>query len=120
MPRVKEEDFIGIVFSSSIALEAILFGVFGVLYSVYALYLSMLSPEDKFPPPICGTLRNLCRFLAILMATSAIGGVVSVIEFAPHRDCSYLNLVLEGLLVLPVVGMLIVAVYMAFIGMKEH
>jgi hypothetical protein len=116
--RVKEEEFIGIVFSSSIALEAILFGVFGVLYSVYALYLSMLTPEDKFPPPICGTIRNLCRFLALLMAISTIGSVMSVGEIRP-KGYSYLN-PFGMLLMLPVVGMFVVTFYIAVIGMKER
>jgi hypothetical protein len=116
---VKEEEFISIVFSSSIALEAILFGVFGVLYSVYALYLSMLTPEDKFPPPICGTIRKLCGFLAVLMAVSTVGSVVGVSEIIP-QGCSFSNSALGASLMLPVAGMLVVAFYMAFIGMKER
>ena len=55
--------FLATLFTASLAFGAILFGVFGIFYSVYALYMSQPELER---PLIAITLRRLCRFLASL------------------------------------------------------
>ncbi len=107
--------FAEIVFSSAIGLEAILFGVFGVLYSVYALYLSLVTEEEPFRAPICDVLKVLCRILAVLMAFSAIESGSAIYWLAPS---GYANLSLAVILVVPLMGMLGIALYMAFVAMK--
>ena len=108
-------EFTALVLSSSIALEAILFGVFGVLYSVYALYASMVSETDRLRAPICDTIRRLCRLLAGLMMVSAIGSCMSLYSLIPS---GHINQVASSTLLLPVAGMLVIAVYLAFVAME--
>jgi hypothetical protein len=112
---VTQDEFSGLVLSSSIALEAVLFGVFGVLYSVYALYASLVNPEDPIPPPICRTIRLLCRILAILMALSAFAIAASAYQVMIP---TYFDFTMGSLLGSPIVGMLAVAMYMAWFAME--
>lgn len=109
-----EAKFAELIFSSAIGLEAILFGVFGVLYSVYALYLTLVDEDEPFRPPICDTLKWICRILALLMICSAAEGGLTILWLTP--DGCYESL-LSIILVLPLVGMLVIALYMAFIAM---
>jgi len=112
---VSQDEFTGLVFSSSIGLEAILFGVFGVLYSVYALYASLVTAEEPIPAPICRTLRRLCRILAGLMALSVLASAAGAFQLTiPTR----FNLMELAMLAIPVAGMLGIAVYMAFFAME--
>jgi hypothetical protein len=113
--RVSEAEFTGLIFSSSVALEAILFGVFGVLYSVYALYLSLVTEANPTPAPICRTIRLLCRILAGLMALSDIVIVASAFQLATPTSCNLAEMVLFAI---PIVGMLGIAIYMAFFAME--
>jgi hypothetical protein len=112
---VSQDEFNGLVLSSSIALEAVLFGVFGVLYSVFALYASLVTTDEPIPPPICRTIRRLCRILAILMAFSAFAIAASAFQLmAP----TCFSLIVGTLLATPIAGMLSIAVYMAFFAME--
>lgn len=59
------------------ALEAILFGVFGFLYSIFAMFLSTVAPDEQNEelldrPPICDTLRKLCRILSVFIFFNAL------------------------------------------------
>ncbi len=63
-------DFPALAFSALLNVAAILFGVFGFLYSVYALYSSMATPAAPARAPICVTLGNLCRGLAVLFVVT--------------------------------------------------
>jgi len=61
--ELNQTEFLATLFTASLAFGAILFGVFGIFYSVYALYMSQPEMER---PQIAITLRKLCRFLAVL------------------------------------------------------
>src|SRR6266851_4068805 len=58
-----QNEFLGTLFSASLAFGAILFGVFGIFYSTYAMYASLPNPQRA---TICDKLRTLCRLLAVL------------------------------------------------------
>src|SRR2546426_4381824 len=63
--------FLTTAFQSALTVEAIFFGVFGFLYSVYALYSSLAVPEHPVRAPICGILKNLCRIITVLLMVNA-------------------------------------------------
>lgn len=88
-------------FAALVAFEAILFGVFGVLYSVYTQYMSGLVKEDARRPPIINTLIVLCRWMKrLIWATAflAVGGIA--VSFWWPRVAEWLLAVgLLGLLV---------------------
>jgi hypothetical protein len=46
---------------------AVVFGVFGFLYSVYATAMFQASPEHPDPPPITVFLRRFCRVAAAVL-----------------------------------------------------
>lgn len=56
---------------------ALIFGVFGFLYSVYANALFVEGP----PPPIVGYLRNVCRVLIAILA------ILTVLAGATNYHC---------------------------------
>ncbi|HLI87680.1 MAG TPA: hypothetical protein VKV37_03250 [Ktedonobacteraceae bacterium] len=61
-------DFPSIAFQSSLSSEAILFGVFGFLYSVFGMYSSAADPDR---PPVVKNLRVLCRVIALFILINA-------------------------------------------------
>ena len=74
-------NFPSVAFQTSLVLEAILFGVFGFLYSVFGLYYSLVTPTNPHRPTILGPLIVVCRFFAVfitLNAVIAIGSLVSL------------------------------------------
>jgi len=89
--------------------------VFGVLYSVYALYASLVSEQEPIPAPICRTIRYLCRILAGLMILSVLAIAMSTYRVM-LPNC--LNLVELAALALPIIGMLGIALFMAFFAME--
>lgn len=58
-----QDQFPSLAFQSALNLGALLFGVLGFLYSVYALY----STEQE-RPPIVQPLITICRIIAVLIA----------------------------------------------------
>jgi hypothetical protein len=77
-------DFPSIAFQSSLGIEAILFGVFGFLYSVYATY-SVIDTSENLDvvenlrrAPIVRQLKRVCRFIALLIAANALLTVCSL------------------------------------------
>ena len=60
-------NFPSIAFQSSLGLSAVLFGVFGFLYSVFAMYLSVVQASGSVRrPPIVRSLQMVCRILAVI------------------------------------------------------
>jgi hypothetical protein len=62
--------FASLAFGSALSIASILFGVFGFLYSIYAMFISQISPENRIPAPIVDTIRNFCRLLSLLIVLS--------------------------------------------------
>lgn len=55
-----------------INIEAILFGVLGFLYTVYAQYSGSVTSEAPIRARIAGRLRNVCRFIAVLIIVDTL------------------------------------------------
>ena len=60
-----DDAFVSLTFQSCLGVGALLFGVFGFLYSVYAM-----NSNFETRPPIVATLRKLCRIIAILISAN--------------------------------------------------
>jgi hypothetical protein len=71
-------DFPGVAFQSLLTVEAILLGIFGFLYSTYAMYVSSREPTDL--PPIAPLLRRFCKLISF-----TIGFVAAVALFALYQ-----------------------------------
>lgn len=109
------DTFPSVAFQSSLAIGAILFGVFGFLYSVYAMYSSIATPERSARAPICNTLTKLCRVLAVLIAFNALLAIYSVYILSP---IGIHNTLLSGGLVISILAMAGISLWMAFFGME--
>jgi hypothetical protein len=92
-------DFASVILAGSLAFSAILFGVFGIFFSVYTMYAALPNPERS---PACDTMRRFCRFLSILEIFSAVGTVWPLYSLTP-RDNWSIGLALS--LCMPVVGL---------------
>lgn len=80
-------DYFALLFSLGVGFEAVIFGLFGILYSVYAQHMAGVSPENPTPPAAVRTLTRLCRLLtnlfwviiALLIASGATWFVSSMV-----------------------------------------
>ncbi len=72
MDKTSMIDFPSIAFQSSLGVVAILFGVFGFLYSVYGMYSSLITPANPQRPLVVDKLRIVCRIIAVLIGVNAI------------------------------------------------
>lgn len=71
-------DFQGIILSSVINVGAILFGVFGFLYSVYAMHASSVTAGSPDRPLVCNDLTSLCRLLSVVLVWTFLVTVVAL------------------------------------------
>ena len=76
-------NFPSLAFQSFLGTEAILFGVFGFLYSIFGLYFSLLTPANPLPPPIVSRLRGVCRAIAILILFNAALTIYALFNLNP-------------------------------------
>lgn len=72
------DTFPSIAFQSSLGTGALLFGVFGFLYSVYAMYSSIANKEQEARSRIVYDMRFLCRILSVLILLNLIVTGVSL------------------------------------------
>lgn len=100
--------FLGTIFTAALAFGAILFGVFGIFYSVYAMYASLPNPQRA---TICDTLRDLCRFLAILGLINCATVVIPLWCLTP---AGRLDETLAAILALSALGLTGVSLVLAF------
>lgn len=71
---IEAKDILGWCFT----VAAITFGVFGFVYSTYAMAMFQLTPTDPIPPPITRYLKFFCRAVAlVLVVLTVVSGVVS-------------------------------------------
>lgn len=61
------DSFFSLTFQSSLNIGALLFGVFGFLYSVYAM-----NSNVEVRPPIVKSLKVLCKIIAVLITVNFI------------------------------------------------
>ena len=67
-------NFPSLAFQSSLGTEAVLFGFFGVLYSVFAALISLASS----PVPIVKKLKRVCQIIAAIIVFNAIVAICSL------------------------------------------
>lgn len=73
-----EDNFVSLSFQASLGIGALLFGVFGFLYSVYAM-----NSNVEIRSPIVITLKRLCRILAVLIAVNFISSAYALYLMLP-------------------------------------
>lgn len=108
------DPFVATAFQSLIALDAILFGVLGFLYSTYAMYSSLATPEEPARAPICATLTFLCRLLAILLILLAVPVLYALYAVVPAQNP---GVALGWGLALAVAAMAVIAGWLSFVDM---
>lgn len=96
------------LFTASLAFGAILFGVFGIFYSVYAMYSATTSLAR---PKICEKLRDLCRFLAAVGVINLAVVAVPLYLLTP-KTC--LDIALSSILGVSAGGLMAASVVLAF------
>jgi hypothetical protein len=116
-PEKKQEglpprDFPALVLASMLNVGAILFGVFGFLYSVYALYSSLATPANPIRAPICNTVRNLCRMMSALFVVTGLVSLLALALMWPFGG--WLNGILAAGLALPILAIMALSVWMAW------
>jgi len=64
-------EFPSIAIQAFLGSAAILFGIFALLYSIFATASLQVTPQNPQRPPIVHTLRWLCRAIALLGVINA-------------------------------------------------
>lgn len=67
-PGIEPKDILNWCFT----VGAMVFGVFGFLYSVYATGMFQVTPERPMPPPITIYLRRFCRVIATILVVMTV------------------------------------------------
>lgn len=109
------ELFPSIAFQSTLTIEAVLFGVFGFLYSVYAMFSSAATPDQPVRAPICNALTKLCRWMAGLITLNSVLAIYSLIILGPAGGHAFL---LSIGIVISVLSMAGISLWMAFLAME--
>lgn len=102
------EDFPYIAFQSSLSTGAILFGVFGFLYSMFGF---LFDVQDG--PPVVQTIRMLCKTISAISVFNAVLTALSVYLIF-SKGLADLNLVLAILLAAIVAFIAGISLWMAF------
>jgi hypothetical protein len=108
------DPFPAIAFQSTLSTGAILFGVFGFVYTIYATFSSPDEPDDLIRPPIVNSLRLWCRIIAIL---SLINSFVTFYSLFLMRLVGNNNVVVALILAAIVVATALISSWMAFKAM---
>lgn len=84
------DGFPSIAFQAAVQAAGTLFGVFGFLYSVYAMFSNVsgaTGPVGLVRPPIVRSIQVFCRFLAIVIAGNAALSIYAMLRLPlswPH------------------------------------
>ncbi len=104
------DSFPPIAFQSALSIEAVLFVVFGFLYSVYAMYSVNIER-----PPVVGRLRVLCRVVAGL---SGLNAALLVLSLAMMNISPVGDKVLAGGFVVTMITIAGISLWWAFRTME--
>jgi hypothetical protein len=109
-----QDSFFEMAFQSSLNVGALLFGVFGFLYSVYAM-----NSNVEIRPPIVKSLKLLCKIIALLIALNFGILVYSLILMVPFgHSLNWPHAILAfGFLLIGLAASLI-SLWMAFEAME--
>jgi hypothetical protein len=112
------DPFYSLIFQSALAISAILFGVFGFLYAVFA---QLVVLQD--PPPILIYLKFLCQAVATLVTISfflAAYSLSCLIPFATSmQNISYNRTILCAGILLIGAGSSSICLWIAFRAMRQ-
>lgn len=109
-------DFPSLAFQSSLGTEAILFGVFGFLYSVFFTSVSQVTSANPQLPPLAKKLSEACRIVAVLAFVNAGICICSLLfMYLYSRDISGVgNIVLAVLFALTMLTIAGICIVWAF------
>lgn len=109
-------DFPSIAFQSSLVTEAILFGVFGYLYSVFGMYSSLVTKKNPQRATIVEKLRVVCRCVALLIGFNALLTICSLFfMYLFSKDISGLgNILLSVGLIAIILAIAVFSIIWAF------
>ena len=108
------DPFFSLTFQSGLNIGALLFGVFGFLYSVYAM-----NSAHEVRPPIVRSLRLLCRMIAILIVINFLISAYSLYLIVPFgTPVSLARTILGAGLILIGLATSLISMWMAFEAME--
>lgn len=109
-----QDSFFSLAFQSSLNIGALLFGVFGFLYSVYAM-----NSNVEIRPPIVESLKLLCKVIAVLITINFIISAYSLYLMLPFGSpISVPRTILSTGLMLVGLAASIISLWMAFKAME--
>jgi hypothetical protein len=104
-----------IAFQSSLTLADILFGVFGLLYTLCGMYTSQVSTQRPSLPTIAKSLRRICQFLALLLTVTTVLNICSMafMYFYSNDINGFGNMILAGAFAMIITSIAIVSIITA-------
>lgn len=109
-----QDSFFSLTFQSSLNIGALLFGVFGFLYSVYAM-----NSTVELRPPIVKSLKLLCKILAILISVNFIISAYSLYLMLPFgTPVNWPRTILASGLMLIGLATSLISLWMSFEAME--
>src|SRR5690348_4282883 len=107
-------DFVSVAFQSSLGTQAILFGVFGLLYTVYGVYSANVTPANPQRAPIVQRLRLVCRIIVGLVAFNAVLTICSIIFMYLSDFISGLgNIILSSGFIVIIIAIVVITAILA-------
>ena len=111
--------FASTAFQSSLSTEAVLFGVFGFLYSIYAMYSNPSSHSGLQRPPIVFRIRKVCRFIALLIFLNTLLSSIALISlYQSGLITSLIDMILAGGFILTMFAIALISLIWAFRNME--
>jgi hypothetical protein len=108
MTEADPSHFYEVAFVGLGTLEAICFGVHGLLYTVYSQYMTMLTlPDNPNPPPVTGEIVWICRGLTFVIVLSGLAAIPSL--FALPGVSTLTAQVIRAVLVIVLVSLALTA-----------
>ena len=107
--------FAVLAFQASLTVAALLFGVLGFLYSVYATYSAAASVDHPIRPPIVQKIRLACKLIVGLLVLALYVSLHSLVLLG-IRAAGLLSIAVA--LELVVLGTVLLGGWLAFRGME--
>src|SRR5713101_3133708 len=109
--------FASTAFQMCLSTEAILFGVFGFLYSVYGMYSNPSSHYNLQRPPIVARIKRVCQYITVLITFNALLSIVALFSLYNTKVLSIssnlpdlLDMILSGGFTLTMVAIAIISI----------
>ena len=109
-----QDSFFSLTFQSTLNIGALLFGVFGFLYSVYAMNSSV-----EIRPPIVRSLKLICKIIAVLISVNFIISAYSLYLMLPFGSpINWPRTILASGLMLTGLATSLISLWIAFEAME--